>query len=276
MEIKEKICLLYDGADSDFVHDAHQIHIIYHAESKNLEKFIETNQEKQIYLEIHFDDFNEEALKRIRELKQFDNWTLQLPVDMILDDKRLVDDIKFNAIKDSCNKYMFTDLVGNWEVLQFILALNPSEVRITNMLGFYLPDVKKVCGDVGIRVIANQAQSAWESSPALTKFFIRPEDVTVYYPYVSGFDFVGDMVIQDVCFKAYNRGYWFGDLKELIIGFNESLDSRRLPPDYGRYRLMCKKRCITGSDCHLCKAMRSFAEHLEKVDRIIDVKKLND
>lgn len=266
MNVKDKICLLYDGEDSIYVKDAKQIHIIYHEESKNFEKFIETNQEKHIYIELKLADFTSSALKRVSSLKEFNNWTLQIPVDMILDKDRKVDNIKFNAIKECCNQYMFTDLIGNWEVLQFILALKPAEVRITNILGFCLRDVQKVCKDVGIRVIANQAQTAWEDSPNLTKFFIRPEDIDVYEPFVSGFDFVGDSPIQDVCFKVYNKGYWSGDLQELIIGFDESLDSRMVIQQFGEYRLDCKKRCICGSRCHLCQRVKVLSQKLEEVN----------
>ena len=266
MESKDKICLLYDGSDSVFVKNACQIHIIYHEESKNFEKFVKANQEKQLYIELK--EFSASALKRLRSLKEFTNWTLQLPLDMILKEDRTIDLIKFNGIKDCCNKYMFTDRIGNWEVLQFMFLLHPSEVYITNMLGFCLEDVKKVCDkqDVGIRVIANLTQSAWENSPNLTKFFIRPEDLDVYTPYVTGFDFIGDSAIQDVCFKVYSRGYWYGDLKELIIGFNESLDSRMLPQQYGEYRMNCKKRCVQGSRCHLCYSMKMFAHQLKEVN----------
>lgn len=264
MDKKEKLCVLYDGTDNMYQAEASQVKIIYHEESKNFEKYIEQNIDKQIYVELKPKDFTKSALHRLQEIKCFDNWTLQIPVSMILDDKKKVDDIKFVAIKDCCNRYMFIDLIGNWEVLQFILSLKPSEVYITNILGFCLQDVQKECKDVGIRLIPNMAQTAWDNSPELTKFFIRPEDIEVYAPYVSGFDFVGDNAIQEVCYKVYSRGYWYGNLRELIIGFEEDLDSRRLPPQYGEYRLNCKKRCITGSRCHLCRAMKEFTETMEK------------
>lgn len=266
MNTQDKLCILYDGADNAYEAEAKQVKIIFHQKSKNFEKYIEQNQDKHIYIELKLEDYNIDTARRFQTIKQFNNWTLQIPVEMILTKDKKVDELKFTAIKDCCNKYMFTDLIGNWEILQFILSLKPSEVYVTNILGFYLPDVSSICGKAGagVRVIANVAQSSWDDSPALTKFFIRPEDVAVYAPFVSGFDFVGSNNVQEVCYKVYSRGYWYGNLKELIIGFNEDLDSRQLPPSYGQYRLGCKKRCITGSSCHLCKTISDLAIVLDK------------
>ena len=268
----EKLCVLYDGQDNQFAKEASQIKIIFHSESKNLEEYIKINQEKNIYMVLNPESYTLDNLKRIKNLKEYTNWTLLFPVSMILDKNKKVDDIKFNALKDCCNSYIFTDLIGNWEVLQFVISLQPKEVYITNILGFFIPDVKKVCdaaGGIGIRVIANSAQSAWEGSLSLTKFFIRPEDVDVYAPYLSGIEFIGDNTIQEVCYETYKRGYWFGDIGEIIIGFNDVMDSRRLPPKYGEYRLKCKKRCVTGSQCHLCKAMKEFTKQMEKTKTMV-------
>lgn len=278
MNIKEKLCILYDGSDNKYVKEANQIKIIYHKTSKNFEKFIETNQNKTIYIEIKKEDFELETLKRIQGIKEYQNWILQLPIDLILTEEKKVDNNKFLAIKDCCNYYMFLDLIGNWEILQFVLTLNPKEVYLTNLLCFQLEDAKKICDkhNVGIRLIPNLAQSAWNDSPNLTKFFIRPEDIEIYEPFVSGFDFYGENVIQEICYEWYVKGYWFGDLQEIIENFNTHLDSRRLPPDFGEYRLKCKKRCMTGSSCHLCQRMKDFSDKLEDMGmQILPKAKMN-
>jgi len=267
MDYRDKLCVLYDGEDNEYAAEARQVKIIFHPESKNLEKYIEQNQDKHIYIELKTENYTLDNMKRLQGLKSFDNWTLQIPVSMILDKKKKVDNNKFNVIKDCCNKYMFTDMIGNWEVLQFIKALKPSEVYVTNMLGFALENVSlELDGSIeGIRVICNYAQSAWEDSNDLTKFFIRPEDMEAYNKsYITGFEFSGDNPIQEVCYKVYKRGYWYGDLKELIIGFKDSVDSRCLPPNFGYYRANCKKRCITGRNCGVCEAMRTVSEKLKE------------
>lgn len=268
-KIKDKLCFLYDGADSDYVAEAHQIKIIFHAESKNFEKFIEQYPNKTIYIEFKEDNFTEDNLRRLQNIKCFDNWVLQIPVNMILNKQKKVDNVRFQAIKDCCNRFMFLDLIGNWEILQFIKTLEPCEVYITNLLGFNIEKVQKAIGNIGIRVVCNMAQSSWADSDSMTKFFIRPEDTDVYEPLVAGFDFIGTPAIQNVCYKVYTRGYWYGNLNELIIGFNDSVDNRRLPRQFGEYRLKCEKRCIRGAKCQLCQKMKRFSENLEKTETVV-------
>lgn len=271
------LCIHYTQPNMKYIDEAEQIKIdADRLKDKTLDLFLSENTEKHIYIDVQTEQLtkNIEYMRKLQELKQYDNWTLQIPVSLILDksnDTVKIDKIKFEAIKDCCNRYMFTDLIGQWEVLQFILSLNPSEVYLTNILGFNLKGAKQICdaAGVGIRLYANWAQSAWEGIPAINKFFIRPEDYEIYSEYTSGIEFKGDAPIQEVMYKAYSRGYWYGDLSEIIIGFNDHVDSRRLPPEFGEHRIDCRKRCITGGRCHLCKVMREFSERLEKTDTII-------
>ena len=277
MQDNTKLCLKYNNPNMDIT-KAKQILIGEdRLDDETLEDFIKTNSDKHIYIEVKEHDLvkNINYMKKLQELKQYDNWTLQIPVRQIIKVDEVgpvIDAVKFNAIKDCCNRFMFSDKIGNWEVLQFILSLEPIEVYITDMLGFCLPDVKKVCKDVGIRIYANWAQSAWDNSPDILKFYVRPEDLDVYNKFVSGIEFVGDTVIQEVMFNTYSRGYWYGDLAEIIIGLNTHIDSRRLPHEFGAYRVGCRKRCICGSHCGVCRAMQKFVERMEKTSTMITPK----
>lgn len=269
---QELICTLYDGEDNNYQAEAKQVKIIYHKNSKNLEEYIKNAAEegKIIYIEIDATAINKEDLYRLQNLCQFDNWILQFPLKIVsTNNDNTIDKNKLNAVTSCCNKYMFLDMASDWEVLNYFLSLNPCEVYITNSLCFDLPNVKKVCGDVGIRIIANVAQSAWTDSSAITKFFVRPEDVVYYEPFLSGIDFFGENIIQEIMYKAYVRGYWLGNIEEFIIGFNDNVDNRRLPPDFGEKRIGCKKRCMSGSGCKLCIRMKEFGQRLEKTDMII-------
>lgn len=269
------LCINYCAPDMDYIDEAPQIKITYRAADPTLERFIEVHKDQTIYIDIgELDLFTDlDSLKRFQALKQYTNWILQVPVELITDKNlQVVDNIKWNALKDCCNKYMFTNKVGNWEVLQYLITLKPCEIYITNILGFYMAKLARVCGDIGIRVIANIAQSAWDGIQPLRKFFIRPEDLDAYKDYVSGIEFEGDSVIQEVLYKAYSRGYWYGPVNEIIIGFDDDVDSRQLPREFGEWRANCEKRCITGGHCNLCKAMRAFAERMDKTDTLIKPK----
>lgn len=264
------LCMYYNNPNMDIL-KAQQVKIDFRPEDNTLEKFIEINADKYIYIVVDREDMfsNREHLERLRKLKKFNNWTLQIPLKTIAEGDK-VNEIKFKAIKDCCNKFMFTDLIGNWEVLQFMINLQPSEVYITNILGFCLDQVSIVCKRAGmrVRVYCNLAQSAWDGGPAIKKFFIRPEDIRFYEPFVDGgFEFKTPTAIaQEVVYAAYERGYWFGNLSEIIIGLDTSLDSRRLPTTFGVIRAECHKRCITGSSCSTCRTMEQFAELMEKTD----------
>lgn len=264
------LCIYYDNPDMD-ISKAKQVKIDYRPQDETLEQFIETNADKHIYLVVDREDLfqTKEHLNRLHGLCKYKNWTLQIPLKTIANGDE-VDEVKFNAIKDCCNKYMFTDLIGNWEVLQFIIHLQPSEVYVTNILGFCLDQVSIVCKRAGmkVRVYANIAQSAWDSLPAVKKFFIRPEDIRYYENYVDGgIEFkTPTFVAQEVVYDAYERGYWFGNLSEIIIGLGTSLDSRRLPTTFGLLRAECHKRCLSGSSCSTCRTMEQFAEILTKTD----------
>lgn len=262
-----KLCINYTQPEMEHIEEAEQIKIDEsRLNDETLEQFLENNADKHIYITIESNIIKDiTKMRKLQEIKKYDNWTLQIPIKLIMDDN-YINETRFSAIKDCCNKYMFTDLIGQWEILQFIISLKPSEVYITNILGFDLVNINKVCGGIGVRVYANWAQSAWDDSPSIKKFFIRPEDIVDYEPYVSGIEFIGDANVQEVVFGAYSRGYWYGDLNEIIIGFEDSLDSRRLPHEFGANRIQCGKRCIQGRSCNLCRVMHEFVERMEKTE----------
>lgn len=273
------LCINYCAPDMDYIDVAPEIKIKLNAKDDTLKEFVEKHANQHIYITIDENFFkNKKEAKRLQEIKELDNWSLILPVELIQekDNPNNIDHVKLNAIQDICSRYIFSDKVGGWEILQFILSLNPSEVYITNILGFDLPNVKKACAGVKIRVYANVAQAAWNGLPAIKKFFIRPEDVQIYEQYVDSIEFIGDAPIQEVCYKAYSRGSWHGDLSEIIIGLGDSLDSRRLPQYFGILRADCKKRCLMGGRCSSCRSMVNFAQRMEKTNtQIIPPSKQN-
>lgn len=267
--MKDNLCLYYCGPDMQHVNDVQQIKIDFKPQDDTLEEFIKRNEQKTIYIQA------EEPLehyKVFKNLKQYNNWVLQFPVKYIIiqeNGKDVIDEVKFSALKDCCNRYMLTDLVGQWEVLQFVLSLKPCEVYITNILCFSMDKVKKECGDVGLRMYVNWAQAAWDGIPAVRKFFVRPEDIELYDAYNVSIEFKGNAKVQDIMYEVYNQGYWFGDLSEIIIGLDDSLDDRRIPNKFGYLRLNCNKMCVQGVSCHACRVFQKFTKTLEKTDTMI-------
>ena len=115
---------------------------------------------------------------------------------------------------------------------------------------------------MGIRFIANKAQGMWFETD-ITRFFIRPEDCKLYEKY-GVIEFEGGANVQEVAYKAYTKGEWIGDLRELIIDLDEKepIKNTLLPAKFGEYRLKCGRKCKRGGNCTLCRTMREMAEIL--------------
>lgn len=167
-------------------------------------------------------------------------------------------------------KYFFTNYVNNWDNLHHIASLKPTDVYVVEALCFELEAVSKFLHSHGIdvRCFANVAQSSAESTPALKHFFIRPEDVDFYEPYIDCIDFFGHD-LKDHQINTYYKIYkydkeWYGQLKEIIIGLKSDIDSRFIIPAFPKHRLNCGKRCLKGRRCRICETIEETAATLEK------------
>lgn len=267
------LCIKYCGPNMKNVEKAEQIKIEYRAEDETLEQFIEENAGKHIYIEYPLvkDLFEEkEDLQRFKALKSVgDNWTLQFAINEIVrysDPAMSTKDIKLAAIRDCCPHFMFRDIATNWEEFNFLLSTKPSEIYVGYSIAFSMKDIKRRCDNEGVKVraYANTAQKIWLENSDARQFFIRPEDVKLYEQYLDGIDFVGDATIQDVMFDIYSKGEWAGDLDEIIVGLDTSINNITLPAPFGEYRLNCKKRCLVTGSCHLCDSMGYFADTFAK------------
>lgn len=261
-----QFCIYYCAPDMQYIDEAQQISFLYKPQDDTIEEFIKRHNTQHHYILMgeQFDATNTARLKALKE--QSDNWTLVVSRDM---------DPKGNLVKmvkDIAPRFMFGTPAAEWYQLQTMLQCGVSEVIITGFLGFCMPDVRKECNKFGtkIRVIANFASATWFDCPAIKKFFIRPEDVKYYANYVDTIEFEGDKALQEVCYRAYTKGEWFGDLSEIMINLNDELDSRRLPRNFGELRTKCHMRCICGGQCGVCRSMIDFAKIMEKTDTIIN------
>ena len=269
--IKENImyCIDYTGPEVSKVLD--QVDQIKIHEDRllddTLEQFFEKYQDKHIYISINT-NLEKEKIEILRKLKKYDNWTLQFSIYAVNEEE------KFTALKEVCNRFMFINGADSWESLDLMISYGASEVYISGYLGFCLEKVKRVCvkNGVKIRTYTNLAQIEFSTFPGhdgLKKFFIRPEDIWVYSKYIDVFEFAGNAKQQVVLLKIYQRGYWFGNLNELIIDLNEDVDSRKLPQEFGELRYNCGKRCISGGFCTACRTVREFEKIMDKTGSFV-------
>ena len=159
----------------------------------------------------------------------------------------------------------FHTLVSDWTMLDAMKNIGVSDIYLVEDICFELDKAAKVLHEAGIkiRVFPNVCQSSVPTTdtPALKTFFIRPEDVVIYAPYVDVMEFFG----RDDQIKTYYEIYaknrrWLGDLSEMIIDFNDSVDSRGLSHIFAQQRIKCGKKCMKGSSCNLCQRFADLSE----------------
>ena len=114
----------------------------------------------------------------------------------------------FYEVRDMFNKTKnpFAFLFLTRTCLNGMIRYGVSDVYIVNEFAFYLPQIKKNCGDeVKIRVFPNVSQSTDKLHvlPTVTSFFIRPEDIPFYEEYVDVCEFFGTVDRNEVLYKIY-------------------------------------------------------------------------
>ena len=175
-------------------------------------------------------------------------------------------------LKEKEIPFFYSTFVDKWDVLMSFLSVGVSDVYIVNELGFDLKDVSKVCKEHGVqvRVFPNVAQLSSQVGKMnkLKSFFIRPDDIEHYEPYVDVCEFFGPLDRQSVLYEIYLGEKWMGDLEELIIGLNMSIQNNTLVPAFGIERISCKKDCYKGK-CIICDKCLSVANSLKEANVVI-------
>jgi hypothetical protein len=173
-----------------------------------------------------------------------------------------------NILRDNQIPFFFETRVKDWDTLHGLIDLGISDVYIVEEMGFQLNQIVKYTkpANIQIRTFANVAQTAWKQSNSLKSFFIRPEDVKYYENYIDVIEFFAKETNQyEVLYKIYAKDRkWFGELKELIIGFNQDLDSRNLPSEIFIPRISCGKKCIKGEKCSICDLAMDLSNTFKK------------
>lgn len=161
--------------------------------------------------------------------------------------------------------------------MHYLLNLGAQEVYVAEGLGFELNAVSALCHSRGVkvRVYPNVAQSEVDFGSPLKRFFIRPEDRAFYDNFIDVYEFFGPLEKQDIIYKIYNQEYWFGNLKDIILGLDCSIINRTVLPVWAKTRATCGRRCLKGTNCSICERMLSISEKLNDKGYIITHKKDN-
>ena len=162
-------------------------------------------------------------------------------------------------------------LAVNFDELNYLCQQGVSEVYVGEDLGFDLKRVKRVANQysIQVRVFPNVAQSCIKSTPALKKFFIRPEDVAEYEDCIDTLEFWGTLNRQDILRKIYGRARWMGDLQDIILDFDIHFDSRRIVSEFGKMRKICGRKCMKGDYCKTCEQVYALSKKMEEKGVIV-------
>ena len=180
-------------------------------------------------------------------------------------------------LKNTDLKYFFKAAANSWDKFTSLISQNVSDIYITDELAFELDKVAEIAhkNNIKVRIYPNVAQSRWDKLSDILKFFIRPEDIKMYEPYVDVCEFYGDKAQQiDTYYKIYQEDKkWFGDLQEIIIGLDSKIDSRYIIPRFAEKRIKCGKDCLKGGKCEMCKRILDLSEQLENAHLIVQIDK---
>lgn len=262
-----KYCINYIKRNFKYLNDIDEITIFFRPSDSSLIEFMlsHANQTINIFIQDEQDFIENNRIKLFKAIKNEHpelNFTLKIS---------RYDENKSNSIikiiQEAEIPYFFNTGVRDWATFRGYLALKPCAMYITDNLGFEI----KQCAEaahaerVSIRIIPNAAQGTWDKAAGITKFFVRPEDVKVYESYVDVMELFGtpDMLATYYRIYAIDKK-WFGDLGEIIINFNDSLDSRNLLPSFAERRLNCGQKCLKDFSCKICAAQKTLSDVLIK------------
>ena len=158
-------------------------------------------------------------------------------------------------------------MINNWDTLQGYIKYKPSDMYIVEALGFEINKVAKVLHNenIKIRTFANVAQSSWREIDPLRKFFIRPEDIPIYEPYIDVIEFFNSKNSSSTLYKIYSKDKkWFGQLNELILDFDSDIDNRFIVSKFAEHRTRCGKRCLKGENCKFCDTIYQLSQTLKE------------
>lgn len=264
-----KYCLNY-SKDLKNLDKADEINIKSSQNNEDLLNFLISHKDKRINLCVddNIETFNLDLIKSIKK----ENPELSIYIRLNTHDEDII-----RQVKEAGLPFYLLEGANCWDVLNGLIKLGVSDIFVVEDLGFELGVVRNLTKkhNIAVRVYPNVAQSQWEETDGLKKFFIRPEDVDDFEGYVDTFEFYKSFGREDTLYKIYKENkYWFGPLNQMIIGLNSDMDSRFLLPDFSRHRMNCGKRCCKGIPCTICENMLITGKLLK--DRDLYIKQENE
>lgn len=161
--------------------------------------------------------------------------------------------------------YYYNKVITDIDKFNGFLQLNVTDILIGENLGFHLIDISDLAKKYNkhLRCFVNVVQTPWHNKESsITDFFIRPDDIDLYSNYIDTFEFWAEESRQNVLYEVYqNDKFWYGNLEDLIAGYQGHTMNADLLPIFANKRLNCGKKCKYGRKCEWCHKV----DHLSKV-----------
>lgn len=134
-----------------------------------------------------------------------------------------------------------------------------TDVYVTGQLAFQMTEARALADRFGvyIRIIPNIAGLSGFTmahvgvEENLTAFWVRPNDIHLYEPFVDIVEFFGLDGRQRAFYDVYEIDKnWRGELGQIIVGLY-GINNKGLIEDFTKARLNCGKKCLLDK-CHSC------------------------
>lgn len=180
--------------------------------------------------------------------------------------KELVTFLKHNNIS-----FMFRDYATDFSTVYAMKNLGVKDIYIAEDLCFSLDKLQTLRENgIRLRVFPNIAQIAPGCNtlvPEITKFWIRPEDTELYEDYIDVMEFYPPLGRDrtSVLFEIYKKRQWLGDIKDLILSYNDSILNTTIAPHFGKMRINCGKKCMY-NNCNICLEIANLAKKFNEAN----------
>jgi len=259
--MKYSIYYTEDNDNTQYLNDVEEIRIRYNPRDNTLGEFLKLHQDKQ-RVSIVVPPYRDEWISIIEFFKAgapVKNISLMMDWDIFEWDKTYYD-----MAKEMGLHVYFKDPITSWDALESV-SFYTDEIILSGAICFELQDVREFARKKGLKihVVPHVASGTGDN---IKRFFVLPEDTSVYEEFIDYFDIL-ELNHTDVILKSYVQEKWFGDDGFLIEGLGHgSLDGRRHLSLFGKRRTNCHKKCIKGGTCNMCGTLAELSRTLEEKD----------
>ena len=266
-----KFAINYLHENIDILSKFDEVFIDYRNDLKEIITYIKDNPDKRYIININDKDacLNMELIDNYLDIKENNNINFSIKFKAYYDGiAEILDKIKGKI------PFFFDVYINDWDMLHGYIKLGISDIYIVESMCFELDKVAAIVHDanIQIRCFGNVAQSRSGGLSAIKKFFIRPEDVKFYDKYIDVIEFFGTKEQKSVAIDYYRDSMqWFGDLNEIIINFNDNVDSRFIVREFAPRRIKCGKKCLKGGKCDFCDTVVKLSKTLKEAGIMIKI-----